>query len=68
MNKFYDVFEIFQDLDTETVELFGRADFDIEDIHELELLKSNISKLDSAIDEKISSIYNDVMSKGFDNE
>lgn len=68
LSKYYDVFELFNDLDHETVDLFKRADFDMEDLCDLKTLQFNIYKLDKAIDTKISSIYENVINEGLDNE
>jgi len=66
--KFYEIFELFKDLDNETVDLFARAGFDIEDVDDLRELKLNAIELNNLIDKKISAIYKDVITRGFENE
>jgi len=54
---FYDVTEIFEDLDKETIDLFNRKNFDIEDIENLKELKRNLQDLEQEINIKIDEIY-----------
>jgi hypothetical protein len=55
--NFYDVEEIFSDVDEETLELFTRKKFNINDLVKLRNLKKNLNKLDKEIDNKISLIF-----------
>lgn len=66
--KFYEIFELFKDLDNETVDLFARAEFDIEDVDDLKVLKLNAIELNNLIEKKISDIYVNVIKIGFENE
>ena len=61
MDEFYDVTEIFEDLDAETIDLFNRKEFDIEDIYELISLKKNLQELKNQVDIKITEIYTQVV-------
>lgn len=59
---YYDISEhIFEDLDDETVDLFTRKQFKVEDIENLKILKDNLKKLEDEVDKKIYFIIKDLM-------
>lgn len=53
---FYEVDEIFTDVDEETLDLFIRKDFSLEDIAKLKNLKMILTELEDEIELKIQNI------------
>ena len=54
--NYYDISEIFEDIDSDTVDLFSRKNFTVEDIGKLKNLQNNLRELDYEIDLKIQNI------------
>jgi hypothetical protein len=54
--NYYDISEIFEDIDSDTVDLFSRKNFTVEDIGKLKNLQNNLRELDYEIDIKIQNI------------
>jgi len=54
--NYYDISEIFEDIDSDTVDLFSRKSFTVEDIGKLKNLQNNLRELDYEIDIKIQNI------------
>ena len=61
IEKYYEIEEIFEDVDELTIEMFKTHSFEIEDIENLRILKRNLLELVDEIDNKIEEVYNEIV-------